>query len=118
MTHFPADLIKILPNLEAVEIRHGSEASERPVRSGMCLSSLLAVISFLHALAFSFWSASAGHPLSLGWQHANTHNVLRGKSNIAGTRVHTGALWGTVGNECCCGFLPLAVWFLVSDSSD
>lgn len=106
MTHFPADLLKILPNLEAVKIGNVSEANERPVRSGMCLSSRLAVISFLHVLAFSFWSASAGHPLSLGWQHANTHHIPREKSSLAGTRVHTGAVLGTMGNGCCCGFLP------------
>lgn len=59
------------------------------MRSGLCPSSLKALISFLQALAFSFWSASAEHLLSPGW-HRGTHNVLREKSNIPGTCVYAG----------------------------
>lgn len=40
MTRFPADLFKILPNLEAVKIRNGSETNECPMRSGMSFLTL------------------------------------------------------------------------------
>lgn len=101
MTHSQADVFK-----NPCECRRCKDSWQfRGVSngSGVCLSSLVAVISFLHVLAFSFWSASAGHLLGLGWRHRNTHSVPREESNIPRTNVHAGTGLGAMGK-------PVPLW--------
>lgn len=78
-------MLKIFPNLEAGKIQSSLEANECKARSGMCPSSLLAVICFLQVLAFSFCSASAGHPLSLDGNAETRTMFLERRTR---TRVH------------------------------